>query len=117
MKRKVTKRTDVNNYKPGMAAVMYAGKNIPIKKQKVVETARKTKTIDYSPVDYYGKQTKTKTIVKKPSNGLSDIRLNKSGTIGTEPIAKLDKKGNMRNYTEVKLGKLGSFSIKGKKIK
>lgn len=57
----------------------------------------------------------TKTLVPKRKN-LSDVRLNKAGTIGTEPIAKKTKNG-YRKYTEVKLGKLGKVSIPGKRIK
>lgn len=41
---------------------------------------------------------------------LNDIRLNKSGTVGTEPIM---KNGKVR--TEVKLGKLGSVRLPSKK--
>lgn len=33
--------------------------NIPVKKQKIVETRRGIKTVDYSPINYYGKQTRT----------------------------------------------------------
>ena len=47
--------------------------------------------------------------MKKPIKkgfDIGDMRLNKSGTIGTEPIM---KKGKM--YTNVKLGKLGGFDI------
>ncbi len=41
---------------------------------------------------------------------LNDIRLNKSGTVGTEPIAK-----NGNRYTEVKLGKLGAVDVPASK--
>lgn len=72
-KRTVSKTTDPDNYsKSGvMPGVVYAGKNIPIKKQKVVTItntktgANRVKTVDYGPADYYGKQSKTKTITKK----------------------------------------------------
>tara|TARA_R110000868_G_scaffold175724_5_gene412927 strand:- start:495 stop:662 length:168 start_codon:yes stop_codon:yes gene_type:complete len=47
---------------------------------------------------------------------LNDIRLNKKGTIGTEPVAKKNKKGVWRKGTEVKFGKLGSVFLPGKKL-
>ena len=59
MKRIKTKITDPNHYMPGMAAQIYAGKNYPIKKQKIVQTRKGTKTVDFSPINYYGKQTRT----------------------------------------------------------
>ena len=58
-----------NNYDKNskMAGVTYAGKNQQIKqvKTKVIELPKKTitKTINYGPVNYYGKQNKT--VVKK----------------------------------------------------
>lgn len=64
-KRTVTKESDPKNYKAGMGAVTYANKNIPIKKTKtvVIETPKKTvtKVKSFSPINYYGKQTKTVT--------------------------------------------------------
>lgn len=47
---------------------------------------------------------------------LNDFRLNKKGTVGLEPIAKRNKKGVLRKGTEIKLGKLGSIFIPGKKL-
>lgn len=41
---------------------------------------------------------------------LGDMRLNKKGTVGTEPIMKMTKRGPKR-FTEVKLGKLGKIDI------
>lgn len=72
-KRTVSKTTDPNHFVQGSipTANVYAGKNIPIKKQKVVTItntktgANRVKTVDYGPADYYGKQSKTKTITKK----------------------------------------------------
>lgn len=70
--RKVIKTVDPRNYMPTlMTGVIYGNANIPIKKQKVViretPTKIKTKTVDYSPISYYGKQkrTVTKTTVRK----------------------------------------------------
>jgi hypothetical protein len=69
--RTKTVEYDSDNYdqKGIMAGTIYKGKNIPIKKKKTVVTStpRKTvtKTTDYSPISYYGKQTKTKTKVVK----------------------------------------------------
>lgn len=42
---------------------------------------------------------------------LGDMRLNKSGTVGTEPTAKKNKDGSFTNYTELKFGKLGKIDI------
>lgn len=66
-KRKKTISYDSNNYDKNstMAQLIYAGKNLKIRKSKIVDTPRKTKTVTYGPVDYYGKQTKTKSIVYK----------------------------------------------------
>lgn len=66
IKRTVTKTFDPNHYANStMAGVIYGGKNIPIKKDKTVVTTKPKKTITkvvkYSPVDYYGRQTRTKT--------------------------------------------------------
>ena len=47
---------------------------------------------------------------------LNDWTINKKGTVGLEPIAKKNKKGIWRKGTEVKLGKLGSMFIPGKKL-
>jgi hypothetical protein len=72
MKRRIVIKTfDPQNYsKKGiMAGVVYGDGTHKIKKQKVVTvtTPRKTKvkTVDYGPIDYYGKQTKTKTKIVK----------------------------------------------------
>lgn len=46
---------------------------------------------------------------KLPNMG--DLRLNKSGTVGTEPIGVPIGNGGMKRVTQVKLGKLGSFNI------
>jgi len=54
---------------------------------------------------------KTKEIARKAAStkvDLSDVRLNRSGTIGTEPMATADGK----RYTELKLGKLGAVPLK-----
>jgi len=57
---------DPTNYeKNRMTSVIYGDDKHKIKKQKVVETAYKKKIVDYGPVNYYGKQKKTKTIIKK----------------------------------------------------
>lgn len=42
---------------------------------------------------------------------LGDMRLNKSGTVGTEPIGKVQPNRSVKRYTEVKLGKLGKIDI------
>lgn len=57
---------DPSNYaNTTMAGVVYRGGKYPIKKQKQVikVTPKKieTKTVDYGPINYYGKQTKTST--------------------------------------------------------
>lgn len=68
--RTVTKTYDPQNYsKQGiMAGVVYGDGTHKIKKQKTIvrDTPRKTvtKTTNYGPVDYYGKQVKTKTKTK-----------------------------------------------------
>lgn len=49
--------------------------------------------------------------MQKMVNKISDMRLNKSGSIGTEPIAKRDSSGRLRKYVQVKAGKLGGFDI------
>lgn len=68
-KKVITKTTDTNHFKKGMASVIYAGKKKPIKKKKVVvkdnKRRTKTKTVKYSPINYYGKQTRTVTRTKK----------------------------------------------------
>lgn len=71
MKRRIVIKTfDPQNYsKKGiMAGVVYGDGTHKIKKQKVVtvNTPRKTKvkTVDYGPIDYYGKQVKNKTKTK-----------------------------------------------------
>lgn len=62
--RTVTKESDPNHYEnTRMADVVYGGKNILIKKKKTVVTSTKNKTknkvVNYSPVNYYGKQKRT----------------------------------------------------------
>lgn len=47
---------------------------------------------------------------------LSDIRLNKSGTVGTEPMGIPNGKGGINRVTEVKLGSLGHFDIPNNKM-
>ena len=60
--RKVTKVKSATYYKPGKAAEVYSKRKKPIKVSKTVTTTRrgktKTKTTAYSPISYYGKQTK-----------------------------------------------------------
>lgn len=51
------------NVMPGNAERVYANK--PIKQRKVIDTPRRTKIVDYGPINYYGKQKKTKTIIRK----------------------------------------------------
>lgn len=51
---------------------------------------------------------KTRAIAQKAG----DVRLNKSGTVGTEPIS---RPGDPQVRTEVKLGPVGSFQIPTKK--
>jgi len=63
--RKKTITYDPTNYQGGMATNVYGDNKHKIRKQKVVETARKKKIVDYGPVNYYGKQKKTKTIIRK----------------------------------------------------
>lgn len=69
-RRTVTKTYDPQNYvkKGVMTGVVYGDGANKIKKQKVVtiNTPRKTvtKTTNYGPVNYYGKQVKTKTKTK-----------------------------------------------------
>lgn len=63
-KRTVTKETDPTNYKKTPLTTTIYGKNDQkIKKSKTVVTElgdkKKVKTIDYGPVNYYGKQTRT----------------------------------------------------------
>ena len=41
---------------------------------------------------------------------LGDLQLNKSGTIGTEPIGKVEN-GRVDKYTDIKLGKLGAVEV------
>lgn len=52
--------------------------------------------------------------IKMPN--LSDMRLNKSGTVGTEPIAKPNGRGGFNKFTELKFGGLGKFDIPNNKI-
>lgn len=62
-----TKKITYNraNYQPGIAETIYGKGDYKIKQQKVVTrtTPRKTvtRTVDYGPVNYYGKQTKTRS--------------------------------------------------------
>lgn len=44
---------------------VYGGNDKKIREKKVVETKKKIKTVLYSPVNRTGKQTKTKTKVRK----------------------------------------------------
>lgn len=46
---------------------------------------------------------------------LDNMNLNKKGTVGTEPIGKVQPDGSLKRYTEVKLGKLGKFDIPNKR--
>lgn len=46
---------------------------------------------------------------------LSDMHLNKSGTVGTEPLGIPNGKGGYNRVTEVKLGSLGHFDIPNNK--
>lgn len=48
---------------------------------------------------------------------LSDTQLNKAGTIGTEPTATPNGKGGYDRGVQVKLGKVGAFTIPTGKIK
>lgn len=56
-------------------------------------------------------QTEKENLEKriKRKAAFTDIRLNRKGTIGTEPIMK-----NGQMYTEIKLGRLGKIDIKNK---
>lgn len=64
--------TSPTHYKKGMAAVVYAGKNIPIRTNKTVTKSNgKVKNVEYGPIDHYGSQTKTKTVVK---NGKTRVK-------------------------------------------
>lgn len=54
---------------------------------------------------------KFKQAVQKTANSLEDMRLNRSGTVGTEPILQRDRNGNLRKYIEVKAGPFGKFDI------
>ena len=48
-----------------MAGVVYGKVDQKIRESKVVtKTNGKKKIVNYSPVDYYGKQTKTKVVTK-----------------------------------------------------
>lgn len=49
--------------------------------------------------------------IKEKTSHLDDVQLNKSGTVGTEPIGKPQKDGSIKRYTEVKLGKIGKIDI------
>lgn len=68
-KRTVTKQFDPKNYKSGVTSNAYGANDKKIKKTKtiVIETPKKTKvkTVNYGPIDYYGKQLKTKVITKR----------------------------------------------------
>lgn len=60
---------DPKNYKKTrMTDAIYGNEDQNIKKIKTVtiETPKmkRTKTVNYSPINYYGKQTKTKTVTK-----------------------------------------------------
>lgn len=67
--KKITHNPQNYSKKGIMAGVVYGKGDKKIKEKKVVtrETPRKTvtKTTDYGPVDYYGKQLKTRTKVVK----------------------------------------------------
>lgn len=41
----------------------------------------------------------------------SDIRLNKSGTVGTEPMGRPNSSGGVNKFTELKLGSLGKIDL------
>lgn len=66
-KRTVIKQNDPENYsRQGvMAGTVYGDGKYPIKKKKIVISENKLtgtktrKSVDYGPVNYYGKQTKT----------------------------------------------------------
>ena len=65
-KRTKTVTHDPSNYeKNRMTSTVYGDNKHKIKKQKVIETAYKKKVVDYGPINYYGKQKKTKTITRK----------------------------------------------------
>lgn len=70
IKRKKVVKYDPQNYskKGVMAGVVYGSGDKKIKSKKTVtlSTPRKTRTkvVEYGPIDYYGKQTKKKTITK-----------------------------------------------------
>ena len=57
---------DPNHYKKTrMTGVVYGGKKEKIRTSKTVTKSNgKVKTVTYGPIDYYGKQTKTKTVTK-----------------------------------------------------
>lgn len=42
---------------------------------------------------------------------INDVSLNKSGTVGTEPIGKPDGRGGINKFTELKFGSLGAVDI------
>lgn len=70
-KRTVVKEKDPKHYqKNTMAKVIYREGDQAIKKKKTVTLeniktgSKRTKTINYGPIDYYGKQKKTVTKVK-----------------------------------------------------
>lgn len=58
-------------------------------------------------------QTVRKSFGLKMPN-LGDMRLNKSGTVGTEPIGKPNANGGIDKFTELKFGKLGSIDLPSK---
>lgn len=53
-------------------------------------------------------------ISRKSGIKLNDVRLNKSGSIGTEPMGRIGKSGAMEKFTEVKLGRLGKVDLPSK---
>lgn len=64
---------DPNNITPkGMEVGASKGK--PIKKQKIVTTPNKVKTIDFGPLDYYGKQERKRSVVRTKPSILSRIK-------------------------------------------
>lgn len=65
MRKKTITYNPKNYANTKMTGVIYGKNDQKIREKKVVETKRKVKTVNYGPVDYYGKQTKTKTKTRK----------------------------------------------------
>jgi hypothetical protein len=55
--------------------------------------------------------------IRKAGAALSDMPINKSGTVGTEPIARKKADGSYERGVEVKFGRAGTMFVPTDKIK